>query len=279
MKKYLAVFDGFKLSKSTLDYAIQITRATDAHLVGVFLDESVYRSYDVYKVIMESGDVTRTMNDLDARDKQKRDESTLYFQQACEKAGIRFNIHRDKKIAEQELKHESIFADLVIISKTETFSLLKEKAPTRFVRNLLTVTQCPVLVVPSRYKPIDKITLLYDGRPSSVYAAKMFSYLLEDLKDLPMEIFTVKDDNAVSMHLPDNKLMREFTKRHYPHATYSVTRGNAEEQINGYFRNQPGNELVVLGAYRRGEISRMFKTSMADILMRDLDQPLFIAHH
>ena len=279
MKKYLAVFDGFKLSKSTLDYAIQITRATDAHLVGVFLDESVYRSYDVYKVIMESGDVTRTMNDLDARDKQKRDESTLYFQQACEKAGIRFNIHRDKKIAEQELKHESIFADLVIISKTETFSLLKEKAPTRFVRNLLTVTQCPVLVVPSRYKPIDKITLLYDGRPSSVYAAKMFSYLLEDLKDLPMEIFTVKDDNTVSMHLPDNKLMREFTKRHYPHATYSVTRGNAEEQINGYFRNQPGNELVVLGAYRRGEISRMFKTSMADILMRDLDQPLFIAHH
>lgn len=278
MKKYLAVFDGFKMSKSTLDYAIQITKATDAHLVGVFLDESVYRSYDVYKVIMESGDVTRTMNELDARDQQKRNESALYFQQVCEKAGIRFNIHRDKKIAEQELKHESIFADLVIINKAETFSLLKEKPPTRFVRNLLSVTQCPVLVVPPKYKPIDRITLLYDGGPSAVYATKMFSYLMDDLKELPIEVFTVKDSTS-TVRLPDNKLMREFTKWHFPHASYTVVKGEAEEQVSGHLRNQSGNELVVLGAYRRGEISRMFKTSMADILMRDLDQPLFIAHH
>lgn len=37
--------------------------------------------------------------------------------------------------------------------------------------------------------------------------------------------------------------------------------------------------LVVLGAYRRNELSRWFKTSMADTLMKELDTPLFIAHN
>ena len=38
MKKILSVFDGYKLSKSTIDYAISFSRALNAHLVGVFLD-------------------------------------------------------------------------------------------------------------------------------------------------------------------------------------------------------------------------------------------------
>jgi len=47
----------------------------------------------------------------------------------------------------------------------------------------------------------------------------------------------------------------------------------------GYLRNHKENELVVLGAYRRSEMSRWFKNSMADILMRELNTTLFIAHN
>ena len=36
-KKFLAVFDGLKFSQSTLDYALQLAKETDAFLVGVFL--------------------------------------------------------------------------------------------------------------------------------------------------------------------------------------------------------------------------------------------------
>ena len=50
MKKYLAVFDGYKFSKSTLHYAIQLTQLADAHLVGVFLDEFMYYTYDWSKI-------------------------------------------------------------------------------------------------------------------------------------------------------------------------------------------------------------------------------------
>ena len=61
----------------------------------------------------------------------KRDEAASRFQQACNKAGIPFSVHRDKNIALRDLKHESMFADLVIINKHETFTRFREEPPTR----------------------------------------------------------------------------------------------------------------------------------------------------
>ena len=277
MKKFLAVFDGYKMSKSTLDYAIQVAQVTNAHLVGVFLDEFIYRTYSVTKIIKTYEDYDSVIKKLDAKDKVKRDKAALQFQTACEKAKIIFSIHRDTSIALQELKHESMFADLIIINEYETFTKNKEPLPTRFMKDLLGDVQCPVLVVPNVFKQVDKIILLYDGRPSALYALKMFSYLFGNFQDLPVEVYTV-NDRMDNNNLPDNKLMREFIKNHFPKATYTVAQGYAEEQILGYLRKHNENELVVLGAYRRSELSRWFKTSMADILMKDLDTPLFIAH-
>ena len=279
MKSFLAVFDGYKISKSTMEYAIQITQAANAHLVGVFLDDFMYRSYSAYKVMTTYKNYDAVMKELDAKDKKKRDGAALMFQKACGKAGISFSIHRDKSIALQELKHESMFADLIIINEYETFTKYKEQPTTRFMKDLLGDVQCPVLVVPNDFKPVDKIVLLYDGGPSAVYAVKMFSYLFGNLQDLPVEVYTVKEHFMTNLRLPDNKLMREFIKRHFPKASYTVIKGGAEEQIIGHLRNHKENELVVLGAYRRSELSRWFKTSMADTLMKELDTPLFIAHN
>jgi len=266
------------MSKSTLAYAIQLTQTAKANLVGIFLDEFLYRTYRVTDVIKKHKDYEAVIKNLDAQDKTKRDEAARLFQMACETAGISCSIHRDKSIALQELKHESMFADLLIISEYETFANRKEEPPTRFMKDLLGDVQCPVLVVPVHFRTIDKIVLLYDGAPSSLYAIKMFSYLFGNFRDLPVEVYSVKKRLA-SLHLPDNKLMREFVKRHFPKAGYTVTRGNPEEQILAYLKDHRENELVVLGAYRRSDMSRRFKISLADTLMKELDTPLFIAHN
>jgi hypothetical protein len=279
MKKFLAVFDGFNVSKSTLHYAVQLTQTAGAHLVGVFLDEPLYRSYNVVNVIETYKNYEQKIKELDAKDKLKRDEAARKFQQACSKAGIHFSIHRDKGFAINDLKKESMFADLMVISEKETFNRYKTGSPTRFLKDLLGDVQCPVLVVPDKFKEVNKIVLLYDGSPSSLYAIKMFSYLFGNFKDLPVEVFTVKEEFRSATRLPGNTLMREFIKRHFPKASYTVVKGEPGQQIVGHLRSHPENEMVVLGAYRRGDMSRWFKESMADILMKELDAPLFIAHN
>jgi nucleotide-binding universal stress UspA family protein len=277
-KKFLVVFDGFKFSESALEYAIQLSKEADAFLVGVFLDEFIYRTYSVAQILTSYKNGEELIKELDEKDKEKRDESVRKFEKVCGQAGINYSFHRNVGVAIQELKQESIFADLIVINDSETFNRLDENTPPRFIKELLADVQCPVLIVPDKFKPIDKITLLYDGAPSSVFAIKMFSYLFGNISNVPVEVFTVKDKIEGS-HLPNNKLMREFIKRHFPKAKFLVERGDAEETVLGHLRYHKENELIVLGAYRRSEISRWFKTSMADILIKELDTPLFIAHN
>lgn len=279
MKKIIAVIDGLKYSQSTTDYAISIAMQTGSHLVGVFLDDYTYHSYKVYDLVTDRNYVDETLvKKLDKNDESARREAAGKFEQACQVAGLNYAVHHDRNIAIHELLHESIFADLIIIDNKETFTHYEEKIPTRFVRDLLSEVQCPVLVVPQKFTPFNKAVLLYDGEPASVYAIKTFSYIFSGYTYLDIEVISVKSIKD-SMHVPDNRLMREFMKRHFPTTKFAVLRGDAVTEILDQLKGREENSLIVLGAYNRGMVSRWFRPSTADILMEELNKPLFIAHH
>lgn len=279
MKKIIAVIDGLKYSDSATAYAVHIAKQTGSHLVGVFLDDVTYHSYKIYELVDKGGYVNEEkMTRLQNNDDQARVDATKKFSVACQEAGVNYNVHHDRNIAIHELLHESIFADLLVIESKETFTHYEEKLPTRFVRDLLSEVQCPVLVAPKNFTPFEKAILLYDGQSASIYAIKTFSYLFSGLSGLKVEVVSVKGIRD-TLHVPDNQLMKEYMKRHFPQATFTVLRGDAENEIVKQLKGNNNNLLIVLGAYNRGMVSRWFKPSMADILMEELNKPLFIAHH
>jgi len=279
MKKIIAVIDGLKYSESVTDYAIYIAMQTESHLIGVFLDDYTYHSYKVYDIVTNRSYLDENkILELDKNDENVRNESAARFEHACQGAGLNYSVHKDRNIAIHELLHESVFADLIIIDNKETFTHYEEKIPTRFVRDLLSEVQCPVMVVPQKYNPFNKAVLLYDGEPSSVYAIKMFSYVFSGFNNLKIEVVSVKSIKG-SMHVPDNRLMKEFMKRHFPQAAFTVLQGDAITEILNQLKGKDENMLIVLGAYNRGMVSRWFRPSTADILMEELNKPLFIAHH
>jgi hypothetical protein len=277
MKKIIAALDGLKYSGNTAAYAISLTKETGSHLVGVFLDDFTYHSYKSYELVRGNQISQEKQRRLDEKDAVARAKSVKDFEKACQKEGLHFSIHHDRSIALPELLHESIYADLLVIDSHETFTHYVENSPTHFISDLLQSVQSPVILVPGKYKPIEKIVLLFDGEPSSMHAIKMFCYNLPLLKELPAEVVTVKNPVQTS-HMPDNKLMKEFMKRHFNNVSYKVIKGDAEEEIVKYLKSDTTNALVVLGAYRRGMVSRWFRPSMADLLMKEVSLPLFIAH-
>ncbi|MCK7555490.1 universal stress protein [Chitinophaga sedimenti] len=277
MKKIAAIFDGLKFSESTLQYAIDIAKEQASHLTGIFPDDFIYNSFNINKLI-SAGATAGKIAEMEQLDKQKRDEAAVAFGNAATNAGLPYSVHRDNSIAIQEVLHESIYADLMVINTTETFQLKEQAPPTDFIRSLLSEVQCPVLLVPAVHVPFNKIVLLYDGEPSSVFAIKMCCYLLPSLHQLPVQVISVNDPGA-GLHLDDNKLMREFLTLHFPHATYKVLEGRVESTILEELKAQGPGALTVLGAYRRGMVSRWLRESMADFLMRELTTPLFIAHN
>ncbi|WP_127127452.1 universal stress protein [Pseudoflavitalea rhizosphaerae] len=277
MKKFIAAIDGLKYSESTALYATRLANLSNAHLTGVLLDDWTNHSYKIYELVSNTASIEEKREEMDKEDMKTRQESARKFQQLCTEVDIEYNLHRDRSFAIQEILHESIYADLLFIDGKETFMAYEENQPTRFMRTLLANVECPVFIAPAQYEPIKKVVLLYDGEPSSVYAVRMFSYLLPSLKSQQIEVITVQSGED-QLSLPDKRLMTEFMDRHFNNAEYKILRGLPETVILDHLKHEPSGTLVVLGAYRRGMVSRWFRPSMADILMKSLHLPLFIAH-
>lgn len=278
MKKFSAAFDGLKFSEGTMKYAIRMAADNNALVTGVFLESFLYHSFHLFDMVGSQGVSKIKLRNLLEKDREKRHQAAVSFKEQCEKIEVECAIHHDKIFSLEDLIKESIYSDLVLIGAQETISNLTEEPPTTFVRDFLSNAQCPVMVVPQRYTDIQKIVLLYDGSPSSVFAVKMFNYVLPFLRDLEAEVVYVSEDKN-HQDLPEKQLIREFIRCHRPKAMYKILSGDPEEQIISYLRKAELNTLVVLGAYQRGVVSRWFKTSMADKLMEELSIPLFISHY
>jgi nucleotide-binding universal stress UspA family protein len=277
MKKIIAAFDSLRFSDSTLEYAIYLAKQYDAHIVGVFLRESTRIGYAVYAtMVKESASGKTIFDEIEIADQVATEKAITEFETACREAKINFTVHKDKKNALDDLRHESIFADLLVIDAWETFSYIETGLPGWFIKNILHDVHCPVLVVPKNFNPVKKIVLLYDGTPSSVHAIKMFNYILPEMGKLEAELLSAKQD-ASSMHLPDNKLIKEWMKRHYPKVTYEVMKGDSKE-ITAVLKAEDPGVLVIAGSYHRSNISMWFHKSLADLLIKEVKAPLFIAH-
>jgi len=277
MKKIIAAIDSLKYSETAVAYAVNLAKQTNAHLVGIFLDDFTYHSYEPFEVVSANENGRKKIRELEKKEKALRSESVKRFEAACASQKIKYSIHHDKNIAIQELLHETVYADLLIIDKKETLTSFTESVPTRFMKDLLSDVQCPVIIISGKYEPIRKAIFLYDGEPSSVHALKMFGYLFPFGK-LKMELLSIKSSNH-SLEPPNNKMIKEFMKHHFPLAKFTVLTGIAEVEILRQLKKIDPSILVILGAYRRGRVSRWFRESMADVLMKNLQSPLFIAHN
>ena len=277
MKKLIAAIDSLKYSESTAEYALHFAKEMNAHLIGVLLEDHTYHSYKIFEAIGTEGVSVAKMEKLEHKDQERRRQAAMKFESTCRRAGINHSVHHNTGVALNELLYESLYADVIVVNREETLTHYEEKAPSRFIRDLLGQAECPVLLVPHEYGPITKIKLLYDGEPSSVFAIRMFSYLFPSLKRFDTEVISVKYTGD-STHVPDNRLMKEFTKRHYPEAKHTVLHGEPETEIVNHLKDDANHSLVVLGAYRRGVVSRWFRPSMADVLIHSINAPLFVAH-
>lgn len=278
MNKIIAAFDGLKFATSTKQYAMAIASTTQSHLTGVFLDDQTYTSYKIYDMVIEDGVSEHRLRKFKEQDNERRRNASIEFESDCISHKIEYNIHHDRDVALPELLHETLFSDLLVINSGESFTHHEEQFPTRFIRDVLSNTQCSVLLTPEIYSEINKIVFLYDGKPASIYTLKMANLLMPNFKSLPLELICVKplEDN---LHLPDNKLIKELLKRHYNNIEFTILKGIPEVEIINHLNKDKNNFMLILGAYRRTMLSRWFKSSMADAIIKSFNAPLFISHN
>ncbi|MBX7141759.1 MAG: universal stress protein [Chitinophagales bacterium] len=273
MKKILVAFDSSSFSAGALDYALNLLPRESTLIVGVFIEDLSYLGY----VTLFGEDYfafdTRVLDKMEKEAEGKLDENMRTFEQKCKEASASYKIHLDKGVPANELVRESLFADLIILGYQTFFSSVSGEAS--ILKDVLVDAECPVLVVPEQYKPVQSLVLTFDGKVASVYAIRQFTQLFPAFTKLPASMLHIakgkegEDDNS--------NLMKEYLSINYPNLSIQVATGSADEVIisNAESFMAP---LVVMGAYGRSAFSRFFSKSTAAKLLKEKSWPVFAAH-
>lgn len=278
MNKVIAALDALKLSESTLDYSIYAAKEFNSHIVAAFLEEMVYHSRPGSDNEKYGYTDWSEVDTATKKEEQIRTDAKKRLQKKFDAEGIHYSIHRDKVFALQSLIEESQYADMIIIDENENFSSWDASKPSQFIKNVLSATHCPVMVVPAEFKPIEKFVFAYDGSPLSVFAIKQFSYLFPVTPRQQVEILMVTDEKHTN-HFPNQHLLKELLKRKYTTVLQSIIKSSdSDEALVKHLQTENKNCMLILGAYQRSSFSRWLYQSKADTLIAEVEIPLFIAH-
>ncbi len=260
MEKILVALDPQHINTNIIDFACYLSRLTHSRLTGVFLEDSL----------------SVLVGHPESRKKVTTEESIHAFKTACECRGIQTLVHRDRGVPASEIVEESRFADAIVVDPETSFTQRNEPLPGRFVKDILLESECPVIIAPYSFDSLDDIIFSYNGSKSSVFAIKQFTYLFPELRQKKAIVVSVREDGEAA--LEEQFKLKEWMKDHYDQVEYVVLNGLPPDELFGYLIERK-NGIVVMGAYGRSMLSRLFKPSHARLIVKTINLPIFISHY
>lgn len=273
MKKVLVAFAGNRYSQSAFDFIKALNRAQPLLATGLFLPE-----YDLSRIWVFSDPVSGQsyIPDIDTVRDGRKVNPRKKFEDFCETEGIRYKMHMDTgQITVKAIIEESRFADLLIINNEKFYEYMGSDASNPTLKDALHRSECPVLVLPEKILPPERIILAYDGSASSVYAIKQFAYLFPQWKE--METMLVYADKDPEAGIPHEEYIKEFVSLHFSHVQYYKADA-VRENLFGRLSAHERKTLVVTGSFGRSSASQLLRRSFAADLLSKHQLPVFISH-
>jgi nucleotide-binding universal stress UspA family protein len=272
MKKVLVAIDAKKVNMKVLDFACYVARLTHSNLTGVFLDNAQLLETMMHEPIRREVKFSSTVKDM----AKLIDDSIHQFREACTNRETNCSVHFESTMPLTDIIKETRFAELLIVDPEMSFKQKKEEIPSGYIKDILARSECPVVLAPFEFHAIDEIVLAYDGSPASVYAIKQFTYLFPELTDKKLTILEV---NKTGENLIREKgKITDLLQMHYPDIDFQLLQGRAADELFGYLLEKK-NIIVVMGAFERNMLSGLFSHSTAELIIKTINAPVFIAHH
>jgi nucleotide-binding universal stress UspA family protein len=273
MKKILIAFDGKHFSEGAMQMAAWINEQEPALVTGVFLSPIDYREVIGYTGM---GMGTPVVMPPFQEDDVMVNANIAKFEERCRKEGFEYRVHKDTELfALQELMDETRFADLLIVSSELFYDNIDQHQPNDYLKKTLQSSECPVMLVPEQFIKPFSLIFSYDGKASSVFAIRQFTYLFPACSRLDAILVYASEESDAE--IPQLPLIEELMARHYESVSIEHLAGENREGLTKWVGERRGS-LLVTGAYGRGELSSMFKKSFVTDLVRQHRIPIFIAH-
>jgi len=274
MEKILLAIDAYNPDKNTIEFACYLGRLTKSKITGIFLENVTADQKAVLQneILDENQDADWTHNLARI---ERIEKNIRFFRQKCAAEEVLCRVHRDQGFPATELIEESRFADLIVIDAGFSMNAHYEGSPTEFVNDILKNAECPVVLAPENFDGISEIIVAYNGSASSVFALKQFTYLFPQLGDKKITAVQVNETGRWEEEGKYN--FSEWLRIHYRNVHFEALTGETDRALFDYLVKKKG-VLLVMGAYGRNAVSQFLKHSRAELLIKTLTQPIFIAH-
>jgi nucleotide-binding universal stress UspA family protein len=217
MKKILLAFDGTNFSEGAFEFARKLNEIKPILLIGAFLPQTSIANLWSYADVMGGPSYIRLLEEGETEQIKKYIE---HFEKLCVHNNIDYRVHKDFfDLALPELKKESRYADLLILSSEMFYENLGTEFPNEYLKDALQHVECPVLIVPEKYDFPKNIILAYDGSYESVYAIKQFAYLFPEFYNHETLLAYATKDNESDF--PQKIQIEELAARHFKNLTLS----------------------------------------------------------
>lgn len=272
MEKILVAIDATKVNCNVLDFATYLARLTHSGINGVFLENCMEVTAPVMKSVFALPYVETVVAEVTEEQRSRHEQSIEQFREACEKRSTGSRVFHNHNIT--DLIRESRYADVLVVDAEMSFEGKHEGTPGSFIKKVLAQAECPVIVAPFHFDGIEEIVFAYDGGFSSVFAMKQFTYLFPELADKKLTILEITDQEEVT----ERQRLGDLISMHYLQIGYETVKGNVSGTLLNKLLGRK-NTFVIMGAFGQTMLSGFFKHSSAELVIKTIDLPLFIAHH
>jgi nucleotide-binding universal stress UspA family protein len=274
MKKILLAFDGSNFSMGAFEFARKLNEIEPILATGAFVPQVDFAN--LWSYAAASGAGTNYIPLLEEDDAEFIQKNILLFEELCQKNGITYRVHEDFYLfALPELKRESRFADVIILSGELFYKGVIESNQYDYLRDALRATESPVLIVPEHYQFPDNNILTYDGSEESVYAIKQFAYIFPELARNPTLLIYAQSEEGKDF--PSKQDIIELASQHYKDLTFYKLEIDPKKYFSTWINERKGS-ILVSGSFGRSTFSQMLRKSFVRDIIKERKIPVFVAH-
>lgn len=273
MKKIILALDGEHFPHGAFEFAKNINEQNQVLLAGVFLSPVDYSKLLAFTGMEGVAIMPEWLNR--EGDEVIVSRNIKVFEDACISAGIEYRVHKDiDMMAISSLIEETRFADVLLVSSDLFYTNVQKDQPNFYLEEVLKKAECPVMLVPEKYKTPEQNILAYDGNESSVFAIKQFAYVFPELTKRETILLSITDHQQ---EVPDYSLITELAARHYPQLKMMALPLSSRNEFTHWLKQQP-DSCIVMGSFSRSLFSQLFKRSFAGPVIHEIRMPIFISH-
>ncbi|RYY16018.1 MAG: hypothetical protein EOO04_27665, partial [Chitinophagaceae bacterium] len=257
MKKILLAFDGSHFSEASLDFARKLNEKEPITLTGAFLPFVDFAN--LWSMASAEIPAHGTVPLVEESTSKEVLHNIHRFESFCRQNGIKFKTHSQYlNFAIPELKMESRFADLLIVSSEEFYKQAGTDLSNFYLKEILHGLECPLVVIPEKKVFPSANILTYDGTAASVYAIRQFAYLFPEFTKHPTTILYTA--SASEPGWPHDEQIRELVKAHFTQVKWEILVLATKDLLSAWLMEHK-DAIVVSGSFGRSEFSMFFKKS------------------